>query len=57
MCKEFFVRRGIVFALINQKKDNLKFKKHNNLRIYNGNVNNHNTILKILQDSKKLKNQ
>ena len=53
--KNFLLEGGFVFALINQKKDNLKFKKHNNLRVYNGNVNNHNTILKILQDSKKIK--
>tara|TARA_X000000950_G_scaffold281308_1_gene377647 strand:+ start:533 stop:1273 length:741 start_codon:yes stop_codon:yes gene_type:complete len=52
--KNFLLEGGIVFALINQKKDNIKFKKHHNLRIYNGNVNNHNTIIKILQDSKKI---
>ena len=53
--KKFLLEGGTVFALINKKKDNLKFKKHNNLRIYNGNVNNHNTILKILKESKKIK--
>ena len=53
--KNFLLEGGTVFALINQKKDNIKFKNHNNLKIYNGNVNNHKIILKILQESKKIK--
>ena len=48
--KNFLLEGGTVFALINQKKDNIKFKNHNNLKIYNGNVNNHKIILKILKE-------
>ena len=53
--KNFLLEGGFVFALINQKKDNLKFKGYRNLKIYNGNVNNQKIISKIFKDSKKIK--
>ena len=51
---DFISKGGYVFALINQKKDNSKFKKHINLKIYNGNVNNQKIINKIFEESKKI---
>lgn len=44
---------GFVYALIKNKKDNKKFKKLKNVKIFNGNVNNKKLILKILSESKK----
>lgn len=46
---------AFVYALIKNKKDNSKFKKNKNLKIYNGNVNNNKLILRILNKSKKEK--
>lgn len=44
---------GFVYALIKNKKDNYKFKKITNLKIYNGDVRNEKLITKIFSDSKK----
>lgn len=44
---------GLVYALIKNKKDNSKFKKFSNLKIYNGDARNKKLILKIFKDSKK----
>ena len=53
--KNFIEQGGFVFALVRDKKDNKKFKHLKNLRIYNGDVKNKKLILKILDDSKKIK--
>tara|TARA_X000000950_G_scaffold286582_1_gene395929 strand:+ start:2119 stop:2859 length:741 start_codon:yes stop_codon:yes gene_type:complete len=51
----FLSKGGYVFALINKKTDNLKFKGLSNLKIYNGSARNQKLITKIFQDSKKIK--
>jgi NAD(P)-dependent dehydrogenase (short-subunit alcohol dehydrogenase family) len=46
------IKKGYyVFALIRDKKDNKKFKFKKNLKIINGDVNNHNLIKKIFKQS------
>jgi len=51
----FIKNGGFVYALIKNKKDNNKFKKQKNIKIYNGNVRNLKLISKIFEDSKKIK--
>ncbi len=46
---------GFVYALIKNKKDNHKFKKIPNLKIFNGDVRNEKLITKIFRESKKNK--
>jgi NAD(P)-dependent dehydrogenase (short-subunit alcohol dehydrogenase family) len=46
---------GYVFALIKSNKDNKKFSKNKKIKIYNGDVRNKKLILKIFDDSKKIK--
>ena len=46
---------GFVYALIKNKKDNYKFKKIPNLKIFNGDVRNEKLITKIFRESKKNK--
>ena len=42
-----FLSKGyFVYALIKNKKDNIKFKKYRNIKIINGNVNNYKLIEK-----------
>ncbi len=49
-----FLSKGyFVYALIKNKKDNIKFKKNKNIKIINGNVNNHKLIEKIFINSNK----
>jgi len=57
---EQLVQRAIkngafVYAVIKDKRDNRKFKKNKNLKIYNGNVRNINLFKKIFKDSEKEK--
>ena len=40
----FLSKGGYVFALINKKNDNLKFKGFSNLKIYNGSAGNQKLI-------------
>ncbi len=42
-----------VYAIIKSKKDNKSFKKNNNLKIYNGKVENEKLVKKIFLDAKK----
>ena len=42
---------AFVYAVIKDKRDNRKFKKNKNLKIYNGNVRNINLFKKIFKDS------
>jgi short-subunit dehydrogenase len=42
-----------VYAIIKSKKDNKSFKKSNNLKIYNGKVENEKLVKKIFLDAKK----
>ena len=42
---------AFVYAVIKDKRDNRKFKKNKNLKIYNGNVKNINLFKKIFKDS------
>ena len=42
-----------VYALIKNKEDNKKFRKYENLKIINGDVNNLNLIKKIFNDENK----
>jgi NAD(P)-dependent dehydrogenase (short-subunit alcohol dehydrogenase family) len=42
-----------VYAIIKSKKDNESFKKSNNLKIYNGKVENEKLVKKIFLDAKK----
>jgi len=46
---------AFVYALIKDKKDNKKFDNIKNLKIYNGKIENTKLILRILNNSKKLK--
>ena len=46
---------AFVYALIKDKKDNKKFVNIKNLKIYNGKIENTKLILRILNNSKKLK--
>tara|TARA_E500000178_G_scaffold335484_1_gene372448 strand:- start:226 stop:966 length:741 start_codon:yes stop_codon:yes gene_type:complete len=49
-----FLSKGyFVYALIKNKKDNIKFKKYKNIKIINGNVNNYKLIEKIFTNSNK----
>lgn len=49
-----FLSKGyFVYALIKNKKDNIKFKKYRNIKIINGNVNNYKLIEKIFTSSNK----
>jgi NAD(P)-dependent dehydrogenase (short-subunit alcohol dehydrogenase family) len=55
-CVNNFIRNGgFIYALIKDKKDNKKFKRQKNVKIYNGNVKNIKLISKIFSDSKKNK--
>ena len=55
-CVNNFIKNGgFIYALIEDKKDNKKFKKQKNIKIYNGNVKNIKLISKIFSDSKKNK--
>ena len=46
------IKKGYyVYVLIRDKKDNKKFKFKKNLKIINGDVNNHNLIKKIFKQS------
>lgn len=53
--KNFHQQGGFIFALIRNKNDNKKFKHLKNLKIYNGDVKNKKLIIKILEDSKRIK--
>ncbi len=46
---------AFVYALVKDKRDSKKFKKLNNLKIYNGNVLNEKLINRIIKDSLKNK--
>ena len=49
-----FLSKGyFVYALIKNKKDNIKFKKYRNIKIINGDVNNYKLIEKIFTSSNK----
>ena len=43
-------RGAFIYALIKNKEDNFKFKNLNNLKIYNGRVENEKLIKKIFID-------
>ena len=47
-------RGAFIYALIKNKEDNFKFKNLNNLKIYNGRVENEKLIKKIFIDSDKM---
>lgn len=42
-----------VYAIVKSKSDNKNFKKNNNLKIYNGRVENEKLVKKIFNDSKR----
>ncbi len=46
---------GYAYLIIKNKKDNKKFLKSKNIKIYNGNVNNKNLIRRIFKDSERNK--
>ena len=51
---KLFLSKGYyVYALIKNKKDNIKFKNYQNIFIINGNVNNAKLIEKIFSNSNK----
>ena len=53
--KDMINAGAYVYTLIKDKKDNIKFKNQNNLKIYNGNVLNLKLINRIISDSRKNK--
>lgn len=53
LVKLFILNGYFVYALIKNKKDNLKFKNLKNVSIINGNVNNHKLVEKIFLKSNK----
>ena len=55
-CVTKIIQNGaFAYLVVKNKKDNKKFLKLRNIKIYNGNVNNKKLIQKIFSDSKKRK--
>ena len=55
LTKKLIEKKYFVYALIKSKSDNQKFKKNDNLKIFNGDVNNLTVIKKIFSYAKKNK--
>ena len=53
--KKIIEKEGYAYIIIKNKKDNKKFSKSKNIKIYNGNVNNKKLIQRIFKDSKRNK--
>ena len=53
--KKVIEKGGYAYVIIKNKKDNKKFFKFKNLKIYNGNVNNKKLIQRIFKDSERIK--
>ena len=53
--KKIIEKEGYAYVIIKNKKDNKKFSKSKNIKIYNGNVNNKQLIQRIFKDSKRNK--
>ena len=48
--KKIIEKEGYAYIIIKNKKDNKKFSKSKNIKIYNGNVNNKKLIQRIFKD-------
>ena len=47
--KKIIEKEGYAYIIIKNKKDNKKFSKSKNIKIYNGNVNNKKLIQRIFK--------